>query len=574
MIRALWLLLTLHVCLHAEDMLIKINHQYEGRPVHLDSFRYKLADQQTYSLTRLSYLLSEFKLETLEGDIIELKDQVAWIDLKKSDSFILTDIPKGKYRALHYAVGLDKITNHSDPQKYPIDHPLSSLKNMHWDLAGGYIFLAIEGHYLTADTTTNAVGKTGFVYHLANDENLTSITLPHSLDISKSIAVEIAFDLQSIFNSPNALSFLKDGNISHSGKKDTVAKKLSLNLKNTFSIKSVSISDTDKKPIEKLKPLYMPVKITPYRFVIPRSIPVPDLPRDNPLTIERVNLGKILFNDPRLSKDNTISCASCHQQENGFTDSRTKSLGVGNTVGLRNSMPLQNLAWKSQFFWDGRVSKLRDQVLIPIQDKTEMHQDIELLPAKLTNLKPNFKAAFASEDITPEKIALALETHLLTLTSLDSKFDQSMKGKATLTEQEKRGFQLFFTENNPRQNMRGADCFHCHSGPFFTDAAFHDTGLPSPADTGLHRLTGKQSDISKFLTPSLRNVELTAPYMHDGRLKTLEEVIDHYDHTHTKTPNLDPNLSKHRTTGLQLTAQDKADLVAYLKTLTDPKFKK
>jgi len=555
-------------------MLIKINHKYEGRPVHLDSFRYKLADQQTYSLTRFSYLLSEFKLETLEGEMIELKDQFVWIDLKKNDSFILTDIPKGKYRALHYSVGLDKVTNHSDPKKYPINHPLSSLKNMHWDWAGGYIFLAVEGHYLTTDATSKAVTKTGYVYHLANDENLTSITLAHTLDINKSIAVEINFDLQSLFNSPDSISFIKDGNISHSGKKDSVARKLSLNLKNTFSIKSVSNSEIKKQPKEKLKPLYMPEKWTAYRFVIPRSIPVPDLPRDNPLTVERVSLGKMLFNDHRLSKDNIISCASCHNRGKAFTDGKAKSLGVDKTVGLRNSMPLQNLAWKTQFFWDGRVTKLRDQVLIPIADKTEMHQEIELLPAKLTNLKPKFKAAFGTDEITPEKIALALEAHLLTLTSLDSKFDQAMKGKATLTEQEKRGFQLFFTENNPRKNMRGADCFHCHSGPFFTDAAYHDTGLPSLADTGLHRLTGKQSDRSKFLTPSLRNVALTAPYMHDGRLKTLEEVIDHYDHTHTKTPNLDPNLSKHGTIGLQLTAQDKADLVAYLKTLTDSKFKK
>jgi len=239
-------------------------------------------------------------------------------------------------------------------------------------------------------------------------------------------------------------------------------------------------------------------------------------------------------------------------------------------------MPLQNLAWKTKFFWDGRANTLRQQVLVPITAPSEMHQDLALLPGKIKDLQPLFKKAFTTpagtNQITTEKITLALEAHLLTLTSLNSKFDQSIKGNTTLTEQEQRGLKLFFTENNPRTHTRGADCFHCHNGPFFTDNSFHDTGLPSLIDNGLQRITNKSTDQFKFLTPSLRNIELTAPYMHDGRFQTLEQTIDHYDHAHAKTPNLDPNLSKHGKAGLQLTPQDKADLIAFLKTLTDPKF--
>ena len=170
-------------------------------------------------------------------------------------------------------------------------------------------------------------------------------------------------------------------------------------------------------------------------------------------------------------------------------------------------------------------------------------------------------------------LSLALESFLLSLTSYDSKFDQAMQGKAELSEAEQRGFELFMTEFEPRSGQFGADCFHCHGGALFTDNRFHDNGLESRNnDLGLAEVTQLRSDEHKFSTPSLRNVALTAPYMHDGRFESLEEVIDHYSSGIHPRETLDPNLAKHPSGGIPLNDGDKAALVAFLKTLTDPQY--
>ena len=188
-----------------------------------------------------------------------------------------------------------------------------------------------------------------------------------------------------------------------------------------------------------------------------------------------------------------------------------------------------------------------------------------------------FAQAFDSAEITEEKIALALEAFLLTLTSYDSKFDQSLRGAAQLTAQEAEGFRLFMTEYEPRLGAYGADCFHCHGGALFTDHQFKNNGLGDTKDLGRYQVTKNDRDKGKFITPSLRNIALTAPYMHDGRFATLEEVIDHYTFGITSPEELSPvapNLSKHGGAGIPLSAEDKAALVAFLKTLTDPKYVK
>jgi cytochrome c peroxidase len=174
-------------------------------------------------------------------------------------------------------------------------------------------------------------------------------------------------------------------------------------------------------------------------------------------------------------------------------------------------------------------------------------------------------------------VGLALEQYLLTLVSQDSRFDRMMKGSERFTAQEKRGFELFLTEHDPAQGLRGGDCFHCHGGALFTNHQFMDIGLPARGpgrkpDAGRQAVTADPADHGKFRTPSLRNVAVTGPYMHDGRFKTLEEVVNHYDHGVQRRPNLDPNLAKHPAEGMQLTAEDKAALVAFLRTLTDPAF--
>lgn len=183
---------------------------------------------------------------------------------------------------------------------------------------------------------------------------------------------------------------------------------------------------------------------------------------------------------------------------------------------------------------------------------------------------PLFHAAFGSGAITPENIGLAIENFLLTRFSLNSKFDRTMRGDAAFSTDEQRGMELFFTESEPRLGKQGADCFHCHGGVLFSDHSFHNNGLATTDDIGLEKVTGSASDRFKFATPSLRNVALTAPYMHDGRFATLEEVIEHYDHAFVRNETLDPNLAKHPK-GLGLGETDKRALVAFLRTLSDPK---
>ena len=236
-------------------------------------------------------------------------------------------------------------------------------------------------------------------------------------------------------------------------------------------------------------------------------------------------------------------------------------------------MPLLNLAWKHSFFWDGRATSLRQQVLMPVQEHDEMDESLENVAKKLTadpRYPPLFTKAFGSGEIDAARIALALEQFVLTLTTYRSKFDLALAGFTQLTPEEQRGFELFMTEYEPRMGQRGADCFHCHGAPLFTDHQFHNNGLDAfPKDPGRQKVTGKESDNGKFATPTLRNVALTAPYMHDGRFKTLEEVINHYSEGVQQSPTLDPNLAKHPLAGIQLSAKDKKALVAFLQTLTD-----
>jgi cytochrome c peroxidase len=221
-------------------------------------------------------------------------------------------------------------------------------------------------------------------------------------------------------------------------------------------------------------------------------------------------------------------------------------------------MPLFNLAWKSSFFWDGRAPSLREQVLMPVQDPKEMHLSLD--------------EAERRTGIPRERMSRALEQFLLTLVSTGAKFDRVVSGKERFTESEQRGFDLFHAEYEPARNQRGADCFHCHGGPLFQSKPFANNGLDvSPADRGLALVTGNAADEGKFVVPSLRNVALTAPYMHDGRFATLEEVIGHYDHGVKRGETLDPNLAKHPAAGLELTEREKADLIAFLHTLTDEK---
>ena len=318
---------------------------------------------------------------------------------------------------------------------------------------------------------------------------------------------------------------------------------------------------------------------TPYELNF-GMFPPPPIKMDNKPTVTGVELGRMLFYEKRLSRDNIQSCADCHKQEDSFSDIRQFSIGVDELPGKRQAMALFNLAWHTQgMFWEGRSPSMRDQALRPIQDPLEMHETLPNVVAKLSadqKYKDQFIRAFGDDNITPERIGLAIEQFEITMISNQSKYDKFLQGQAQLTESEERGRVLFFSEFDPFFGQKGGECFHCHGGFNFTDNRFTNNGLDTYAtytDLGRFEVTNNPADKAAFKVPSLRNIAMTPPYMHDGRFTSLEEVIDHYN-TGVKSSSTVDGLLFHSLEpgGLQLTNQEKADLVAFLNTLTDPSF--
>lgn len=342
-----------------------------------------------------------------------------------------------------------------------------------------------------------------------------------------------------------------------------------------FLMPIIFLACDPKDPVEPLA-TYDP---TPYNLNV-GDFPTPQLPADNALTKAGVQLGRMLFYEKSLSRDGSQACADCHKQQDAFTDIRQFSIGVEGLPGKRQAMVVMNLAWhQNGLFWDGRAPTVRDQSLKPIQDPLEMNETLPNAIAKLKGDKKytdQFIRAFGDEGITAARMELALEQFMLTMVSNNSKYDQYLKGSASLTEAEERGRVLFFSEFDPFGSARGAECFHCHAGHNFSNDEYMNNGLDTDADItdeGRKKVTNDPADRARFKTPSLRNIALSPPYMHDGRFATLEEVVDHYN-TGVKNSgtvefilqyNLQPG-------GLQLSTQDKSDLVAFLKTLTDPDF--
>ncbi len=339
----------------------------------------------------------------------------------------------------------------------------------------------------------------------------------------------------------------------------------------TFLMVACNKDDDTKEPVT--------IDETPYILEF-GELPAPDLPADNPLTIQGVQLGRMLFYEKMLSKDGSQACADCHRQPDGFSDTTRFSIGVEMMPGKRQAMPVFNMAWHSnEFFWDGRAHLLRDQALKPIQDPLEMNETLDNVIAKLSatqTYRDQFTRAFGSDEITEERMALAIEQFELSIVSSDSKYDRYLAGTETLTESEERGRILFETEYNPFfPDQSGADCAHCHGGANFENDLYMNNGLDTDAeiaDIGREEVTQDPNDRAKFKVPSLRNVAVTPPYMHDGRFQTLEEVIDHYNEGVRESATTDITLLNTKDTGLFLTAQDKQDLINFLKTLTDDTF--
>lgn len=320
---------------------------------------------------------------------------------------------------------------------------------------------------------------------------------------------------------------------------------------------------------------------TPYELEIPPLFPPMQIPPDNPLTVEGIDLGRMLFWEKDLSEDYTISCGSCHLPAHTFSDPEQFSVGVNGDVGTRQSMALINMGWSTEFFWDGRALTLEEQIIDPISNPVEMNLPWPEAIDRLRNhpdYPAMFKAAFGDEAINQDRVTKAIAQFVRTMISANSKYDQWKKGDVFLTDQEFEGYILFTTEGGDPQTVQGgaggADCFHCHSeaGLQLTDYLPRNNGLDSVfTDLGYGGMNSNPLDYGKFKTPTLRNIEFSSPYMHDGRFTTLEEVIDHYDSGGLPSETIDPFM-KYTDGGLQLNPIAKANLLAFLKTLTDHEF--
>jgi cytochrome c peroxidase len=331
-------------------------------------------------------------------------------------------------------------------------------------------------------------------------------------------------------------------------------------------------------------PTPAPTAPTAYTLTVPPGFPTPVIPADNPLTNEGVALGRRLFYEKALSSTGTMSCGSCHQQSKAFTDGLPLAVGVDGVANPRGTMSLTNVLWSTELTWDGAFTTLETQATKPLENTIELHQPLATSVAKLqasTVYPPLFQAAFGTKTITSDLLLKALGQFERTLISGSSRYDKYMQTRTGFTSDELTGLQLYTTHIAPG-SVRGAECFHCHSQPLMSSnytGTFFNNGLDLTfTDPGRSGITKLAVDQGKFIAPTLRNITLTAPYMHDGRFKTLEEVLDHYsDHVQMASPNLDNNLIQGINdppfgTHMDLTATEKKQVIAFLKTLTDSTF--
>jgi cytochrome c peroxidase len=310
-----------------------------------------------------------------------------------------------------------------------------------------------------------------------------------------------------------------------------------------------------------------------YILEAPVGFPPITIPEDNPMTKTGVELGRMLFYDPILSLDSSISCGTCHNPNKSFSSPLRFNLGVFDSIGRTNAIALVNVAYNPIFLWDGRDTTLEVQALGTIKDPIEMHETFSNVVNKLKNstkYRQLFERAFNTTDFNELHIAKAIAQFERTILSSDSKIDRlevfkNNQSSAFENESQFSGYQIFFSE-------RG-DCFHCHGNILGTDFLFHNNGLDATIDgTGLGRISKNSEDDGKFKTPTLRNVEFTAPYMHDGRFQTLKQVIDFYSEGLENSRTIDPLMKNVAKGGLQLTEQEKNDLLVFVLMFSDSSF--
>ncbi len=308
----------------------------------------------------------------------------------------------------------------------------------------------------------------------------------------------------------------------------------------------------------------------PYAFVAPANFPESVYRfQNNPVTKEGFELGRMLFYDGRLSGDNSVSCGTCHRQTFAFADhSHDLSHGVGNKLGNRNTPAMANLAWMPEFFWDGGANHLEVTPLNAITNPVEMGETLKNVIDKLNGMpgyREKFRAAFGHDTINSQLMFRAMAQFTGLLVSANSRYDRYVRREngVEFTADEKEGLQLFT-----------ANCASCHATDLFTDHSYRNNGLDSDfaRDPGREIVTSDPADRGKFKVPSLRNVALTMPYMHNGQFYTLRRVLDHYASGVKDSPTLDPLLRQNGRLGIPLTEDQKTKLIAFLNTLTDAAF--
>lgn len=326
---------------------------------------------------------------------------------------------------------------------------------------------------------------------------------------------------------------------------------------------------------------------TPLQLKLPSYFPPMQMPADNPLTVEGVALGRKIFFDNLLSSDLSQSCATCHRPENYFTDGNATSKGVTGMAGKRSSMSLVNIGFTNAgLFWDGRVKTLEEQALLPVQDSIELHNSWDAVAMRIKNnsdYTTMFRRAFgitSVDSINKYLVVKAIAQFERTLISADAKIDKIARKEAFFTDDEQSGYNLFFNV----LDAPDAQCAHCHVSPFYNASDFFNNGIDEAKtlydfkDAGRGFITLKPTDNGKFKPPTLRNIAQTAPYMHDGRFKTLSEVLDHYASGGHPSPNVDPFIPSIGT--IHLSTKQKNQIILFLNTLTDsifvanPAFKK
>lgn len=524
---------------------IALDEQVDGAPLPFGALVNENAAGNTYAVDRLRYFLCNVRAERADGSFVEV-DAYHYRDAADATTaaFEVT-LPGGAYDRISVLLGLDPELNVVGALD---DVP--EVEAMRWPaaLGDGYHYVWLEGRYRDAagdpvpfDVRTGRVDDGAQV-----TDHAVRVTLPAS-------AVTIGEGTTTLPAVVNVNAWFDDpvyDLTEHPDMIDDLDAQAALrdNASNLF------------------EPVLETLELVTFLFPGAQPLEMPE-PDDNPTSRQGIALGRMLFYDPILSGDSTLACAGCHRQAQAFGDPRRFSVGIDGTQGTRQAPTIINASWIRRLFWDGRSPSLEDQAIHPVENPIEMHADWDEVVARI-QAHPSYPALFArvfgTSAITRDLVVKAIAQFERSLISRNSRYDRWNVLQDTFTAQEERGFALFHTET--------AECFHCHHPTeLFTGNLFFNIGLDSTVvDSGRGAITGNPQELAQFRAPTLRNVGVSAPYMHDGRFSTLEEVMAHYRNgVHTDLGNVDALLVG----GLpQLTDQDIEDLIAFLHTLTDHEF--